>query len=121
MGCINRASFQSKGNAMKRKLLAAVLGLGVLISGSIVAAPAATAATGSCTFLATWSASSRSGTVASVTCSGTRKVRVEVRFYSSPSSSTDLYGYGAFVGTGGVSTFSPAAPAVVTGAKGVTN
>lgn len=106
---------------MKRRLFATALALGVLASGSIAAAPAATAATGVCSYVATLYPAARKGTVSNVVCSGTRKVRVELRFYASSSSGTDLYAYGSWAATGQTSSVTVASPAVVTQAKGVTN
>lgn len=106
---------------MKQKLLSVALGALMVGSIGIVAASPAAAASGSCSYLSTWSASSRSSTVTDVTCTGTRKVRAVIQFYSSPSGQTLYTAAGSYVGTGGVSHISEPSPTVVVNGYGQLN
>lgn len=97
---------------MNRTLNLAVAALFAAGSLGVVTAPMAEAATGNCTYVHTWSTSARSSTVSAITCSGARKVRAVLQYYSSSSGSTLYTNKGAWAGTGGVSHTSKAAPAV---------
>lgn len=106
---------------MKQKLLSVALGALMVGSIGLVSAAPASAASGSCQYALVWSASSRSATASGITCTGTRKVRAVIQFYSSPSGQTLYTAAGPYAGTGGVSHVSEPSPTVVVNGYGQLN
>jgi hypothetical protein len=92
--------------SLKKRMLLTCLACVALAGSGLASAPAQAATPGSCSYVLSTSAASKSATIDTIVCTQSRKVRAHVYWYSSSAGQTEYSTAGAWAGTSGSSNAS---------------